>query len=166
MARLPVIAFAALVAVPTIVLSQYTPEGAYAMRPTLKNTEPIYTGKLGYVDRNKKPWRPVTQTEWRRGVLKLDPTANKSRWRLDAKADYDGDGTLDTARLYTNGQQTAVIGTFGASKPPMVIFKDDGDDSGMELDGRGRRFLLSVPEVGYKILLMYRGRPAMMSQGD
>lgn len=163
-------ALVASFASPAVVQSQtytITREGAFAMKANPKDIEAIYRGKFGRIDDKRSPWRPVTQSEWSRGVIKMDTTAiKKFNWSLSATADYDGDGSLDTARLFTNGRQTAVIVSLGNRKPPMVVFKKDSIDFGLELEGQGHRFLLSVPELGYKILFMHKGRPALMSRGD
>ena len=46
--------------------------------------------------------------------------------------------------------------TFGAGKRPIVIFKTDGIVAGLEEDGQSRRFLVSVPEIGYKLLALHK----------
>lgn len=138
-------------------------DGAFDTKIDDRNAEPLYAGKVGYIDQVKNPWRTVSQGKWAR---EIDPALAKSNFSLSASADYDSDGKADTAQLYTNGQQIAVIVKFGAAKPPLVIYKADGVAAGTELMGKGNRFLLSVPEVGYRVLALHKGKPVSVAVGD
>lgn len=156
----------AVIAIGTAALASagvHTREGAFAIKITKVNAQKFYYGDIGLLDPVKSPWRPVTQAKWAREV---DPTSRQNKYALAAKADYDGDGKTDTARIYTNSVQTAVMVTFGAAKRPLVIFKTDGILAGLEVYGHGRRFLASVPEIGYLVLALYKGHPVSVADGD
>ena len=142
----------------------HTLDSAYATKFTDKTAQAIYAGEIGYLDPAANPWRSVSQGKWDR---EIDPVLKKDNYSLSANADYDEDGTPDTAKVYTNGKQTAVIVTSGvAGKAPMVIYKADGIVAGLEVMGQGKRFLVNIPEIGYRVLGMYKGRPAVVVIGE
>ena len=140
------------------------PDQIYQTKITDQNVAPIYFGEIGYIDQKQVPWRSVSAGKWSREV---DPSMKKDSYSLEAKADYDLDGKQDTAKIYTNGQQTAVIVTFDEpNKAPVVAFKVDGVDPGMEITGKGNRFMVSIPDVGYTLLAMHKSKPVAVATSN
>lgn len=141
----------------------YDIEDAYTNKYSDADVSPIYEGEIGYIDQVKVPWRTVSQGKWAREAA---PEHQQASYDLTAQADYDADGKPDTARIYINGKQLAVIVTPGNGKPPMAIYKTDGIFAGVEIYGKRNRFVMTVPESGYIIMLMHKGKPALAFMGE
>ena len=105
----------------------------------------------------------MTLEKANRGV---EPEAQKAKRQLSAIVDYNRDGFMETARLSYNGKQMAVVIDFEhPRKHQMVVYKSHLV-SDVEIYGAGSRILMNWPDLGYKILLLHRNKPSVVSIGD
>lgn len=117
-----------------------------------------------FLDVQHHPWVPMTA-----GIAnaQVEPQARKERWHHSAEVDYDQDGLIDKAVIVENGQQSAIIVYFEKPQPHgLVVWKSDELISDMEIFGAGSRLLVSLPDLGNRILLLYKEKPSVIFEGD
>lgn len=127
-----------------------------------------YQGKLN-VDPSKDAWRPVTSEAMRQATAQ-DAWLTKPRFSVTASVDFDGDGHNDTAQMFNNSRQGAVLVTFGGPnrRAPVVAYKVDRPfTGGEEIRAAGRnRILVTIPDVSEQLLFMDRSGPKVISFGE
>lgn len=128
-----------------------------------KDIEPAIQTKRGVVV-NTRSWVPMTDEKANREV---EPEAKKARWHHSAIVDYDGDGTQEIARLSYNGEQMAVVVDFKKPKSRrIVVWQSSEITPDVEIYSAGKRIMMNWPDLGYKVLLLYKGRPSIVHFGD
>ena len=121
----------------------------------------IFTGRSSHTD--ARLWVPMTAAKANREV---EADAKKARWHHSAVVDYDGDGTLETARLSHAGRQMAVVVEFKSPGPRKVVVWQSDLHPDVEIYSAGKRIMMNWPDLGHKILFMHNGQPSVVHIGD
>lgn len=137
---------------------------AYATKKFPESEIEPFTGEgLVYYDQKARPWIAISPERWNNLI---EPESRRDKWSLSAVVDYDADGKADTARLYGNGEQYAVIVKFGAiEKAPLVVLKTDGGLVGAQIYSSGTRITMDIPDLGHRVLMMHKGKPSIAYVG-
>lgn len=127
-------------------------------------TQGAYLGEIGTIDPAKDPWRVVTQEYMLENTG--NPNYRPDSFSIAVQVDYDGDGTMDTARMYTNSKQSAIVVKYGGSGRNEVVYKQDGLFSeGQQIFAAGNRIALMTPDEGYVLMLRQQGKPVISLAG-
>lgn len=124
-----------------------------------------YNGKIGTIDASKDPWKPLTQKEMDANIeetfFKLD------KYSISISVDYDLDGKPDTASIYNNSKQGAVIVTYASTGKSEVIYKiDEIMKGGPQIFPVGKNhIMLNFPESNQLILSKINGKPMVYYMG-
>ncbi len=130
----------------------------------LSDAQGAYLGEIGTIDPAKDPWRVVTQEYMLKNTE--NPNYRPDRFSIAVQVDYDGDGTMDTARMYTNSKQSAVVVKYGDSGRNEVIYKQDGlFGEGQQIFAAGNRIALMTPDEGYVLMARQQGKPVISLAG-
>lgn len=115
----------------------------YASR-SLSSAQQIPNGPDRRIDPKDDPWKVVTQQEMAAATrIETDRAPNFS---LSTKLDFDGDGQVDTVRMYNNSEQGAIIVAYGGRNTREVVYKQDitfGD--AQQVFAAGNRIILASP---------------------
>lgn len=131
---------------------------------SIGETQGAYLGSIGTVDAAKDPWRVVTQEYMLQNTE--NPNYRPDRFSIAVQVDYDGDGTMDTARMYTNSKQSAVVVKYGATGRNEVVYKQDGQfGEGEQIFAAGNRIALMIPDQGYVLMMRQNDKPVISVAG-
>jgi len=124
-----------------------------------------YRGSIGVVNAQADPWKVVTQAQMRETTD--DPYFQLPNYSLGVAVDYDKDGKADTARMYNNSKQGAIIVTYSDGRNEVIYKRDEPFAHAIQIFPVGKnRVILSFPEVSQVILEQVGGKPMVYYMGN
>ena len=111
---------------------------------SLSSAMAIPTGTSERIDPKTDPWKVVTQQDM--AAATSIATDRVSDFNLSTRLDFDGDGQVDTVRMYNNSKQGAIVVSYGGRDTREVVYKQDvtfGD--AQQIFAAGNRIILAAP---------------------
>ena len=127
----------------------------YANR-SLSSAQQIATGTEKKIDPKQDPWKLVTQQDM--AAATTIATDRAPNFSLSTRLDFDGDGQIDTVRMYNNSEQGAVVVSYGGRDVREVVYKQDitfGD--AQQIFAAGNRIILATPG-GTPVAIVHEGK--------